>query len=539
MPTQRAEVPRTTTPDRKRVIFRATSHCPHGRISGSSYFLRPTRPSPRRLQNPLHLFLPRMNPRFSMLFASLALAASALAQSPLQDGNLVVVRVGTGAAALSTAAQAVFLEELTTAGTAVQTIAMPIAASGASGSLVLGGLATSEGHLNLSPDARWLTLAGYNTTPGTASPSATASATTSRVIARINRAGLLDTTTQISNAFSAGTMRSSATDDGLQFWASGSNSGVQRVLFGATTAAPVSTGLPTNLRDVTVWNRQLYCSSASGTSFGVLTVGTGLPTSGASIAPLPGMPTSGISGYDHFFADANTLYLADDGAVSGGIRKYTLVAGTWTFQYALTPAGTLTRYLTGSVDQSGTVTLYATTTQTNANTIVSVVDAGAGSPFTTVATAPVNTVFRGVRVLRPRGSVLFAGLGSPTTLAAVPGIDAVGSPVIGNTNFAVSGTNFLPFGPGGLLVKVGNTLPFGIPLPGAQPGCDLYVGLPEDIFGITFADGTGNASYGLGLPNDPFFIGVPVGAQWLVLDPALPFSLPLATSRAVQLVLGR
>jgi hypothetical protein len=104
---------------------------------------------------------------------------------------------------------------------------------------------------------------------------------------------------------------------------------------------------------------------------------------------------------------------------------------------------------------------------------VSVVDAGAGSPFTTVATAAANTVFRGCRSLNARGSVLFGGAGSPTTLATTPTIDAVGTPVIGNAGFTVTGGNFLPFGPGGLLVKVGALLPFGIPLPGAQPGCDL------------------------------------------------------------------
>ena len=480
-----------------------------------------------------------MNTRFSALFTGLALAASALAQSPLTNGNLVVVRVGTGAAALSGSTQAVFVDEYTTAGTLVQSLTLPVAASGASGALTLSGTATSEGHINLTADGRYLSMAGYNLVPGTASPAGTASATVSRVIARIDGAGVIDTSTQITNSFSAGTVRSAATDDGSQFWVSGSNSGVQYVTFGATTSTAASTGTPTNLRDVQIWNRQLFCSTASGTTQGVCTVGTGTPTTGAAIAQLPGFPTTGISNYDFFFADANTLYIADDGALSGGIRKYTQTAGTWSLAYTLVPSGTLCRYLTGKVDPAGVVTLFATTTQATANTIVSVVDAGAGSPFTTVATAAANTVFRGCRSLNARGSVLFGGAGSPTTLATTPTIDAVGTPVIGNAGFTVTGSNFLPFGPGGLLVKVGALLPFGIPLPGAQPGCDLWVGLPEDIFGITFADASGNATYGLGLPNDPFFLGLQVGAQWLVLDPALPFSLQLATSRGMQLVLGR
>lgn len=480
-----------------------------------------------------------MIPRFSILLAVAAFTADAAAQIPLTNGNLMVVRVGTGAAALSGSTQAVFVDEYTASGTLVQSLTLPTAAAGSAGALTLSGTATSEGHLNLSTDGRYLTMAGYNLVTGTASPATTASATTSRVVARIDGFGLVDTTTQITNSFSAGTVRTAATEDGTQFWVAGSNSGVQNVAFGATTSTAASTGTPTNLRDLQIWNRQVYCSSASGTSQGVLQLGTGLPTSGAALTQLPGFPTTGISHYDFFFADANTLYCADDGATSGGIRKYTLSGGVWTLAYNLVPAGTLCRYLTGSVDTAGVVTLYATTTQTSANTIVSVVDAGVGSPFTTVATAAANTVFRGVRFLRPRGSVQFGGVGSPMSSTAVPTIDAVGVPAIGNLGFSITGSNFLPFGPGGLIVKVGGLLPFGIPLPGAQPGCDLYVGLPEDIFGIVFADATGAASYGLGLPNDPFFLGLTVGAQWLVLDPALPFSLQLATSRGMQLVLGR
>ncbi len=475
-----------------------------------------------------------------LALSSLLLAATTLAQAPFGNGNLVVVRVGTGAAALSGSTQAVFLDEYTTTGTFVQAVPMPIAASGPNAALTLGGTASSEGSINLSGNGQWLTLAGYNLAPGIATPASTASAVTSRVIARVDMNANRDTTTQITNSFSTGTMRSAVTEDGADFWASGSNSGVQYVTYGSTTSTAASTGAPTNLRMVHIWNRQLHCSSASGTAFGVLTVGVGLPTSPSPITQLPGMPPSGISTYDCFFADENTLYLSDDGALSGGIRKYTRISGVWTFAYTLVPSGTLVRYLTGSVDVlTGQVTLYGTTTQTSANTIVTVVDTGPSSLLTPIATTPVNTVMRGIRLLRQRGSVLFGGAGSPTTLPATPTIDAVGTPVLGNAGFAIAGTNFLPFGPGGVLIKVGNLFPIGFPLPGAQPGCDLYVGLPEDIFGITFADAGGNASYGLPLPLDPFFLGLPVAAQWLVLDPALPFSLQLASSRGMQLTLGK
>src|SRR6266705_537597 len=61
------------------------------------------------------------------------------------SGNLVVYRVGTGSGALASSATAVFLDEYTTAGTFVQTIAMPTTDSGANQTLTASGTATSEG----------------------------------------------------------------------------------------------------------------------------------------------------------------------------------------------------------------------------------------------------------------------------------------------------------------------------------------------------------------------------------------------------------
>ena len=48
-------------------------------------------------------------------------------------GDIVVERVGNGGAALSSASQAVFLNEYTPTGTLVQSIALPTAVSGATG----------------------------------------------------------------------------------------------------------------------------------------------------------------------------------------------------------------------------------------------------------------------------------------------------------------------------------------------------------------------------------------------------------------------
>src|SRR5690349_6752726 len=65
----------------------------------------------------------------------------------LATGNLAVVKVGTGAAALSTAATAVFIEERTTAGALVTTLNLPTAAAGPQLPYTLSGTATSEGFI--------------------------------------------------------------------------------------------------------------------------------------------------------------------------------------------------------------------------------------------------------------------------------------------------------------------------------------------------------------------------------------------------------
>lgn len=471
--------------------------------------------------------------------APIALSSLLASQTPVTPGNLLVVRVGTGAAALSNAAQATFVDEYTPAGALVRSIAMPTVPGGAQRALTNSGTATSEGHLSSSPDGRFYCLAGYDAAPGSASIAASLSAATPRVIARIGLDGSVDTSTSTTTAFSANNVRTAITSDGVQFWVAGANSGVQSLTLGSTTSTAASTGTPTNLRALFISGSDLFVTSASAPTYGVLRVGSGLPTSGAALALLPGFPTAaGPSSYDFFFADANTLYVADDRTVApGGIQKWTWNGTAWTLAYSLLPTGTSVRALSGVVN-GGTTTLYATTTQTSANTIVSVTDLGPTSTYTTVATSPLNTALRGIRVAGNRYGVTSLGAGSPVA-TGVPSIGVSGgSPRIGNSSFTVTGGNFLAFGLGGLLVRVGALIVPGIPLPGTQPGCNLHVGLPEDLFGIAFADALGNASFGLGLPNDPFFIGIEIGAQWLVADPALAFPLPIGSSQGISIRVG-
>ena len=321
-------------------------------------------------------------------------------------GNIVVYRVGTGAAALNATATAVFLDEYTPAGVFVQSIPLPTADSGGNQMLTASGSATSEGLLTLSTDGRYLILTGYDAAVGTAAIAGTASSANARVIGRVGADRLIDTSTAlVTNGFSGGNIRGAASTDGQTFWATGSNTGVVTATLGATSGTVVSS-TATNLRAVEIFDGQLYVSANTGT-LRLGTVGSGTPTTGGqTITNLSGFPTTALSPYQFYFADltaavpgVDTLYVTDDRAAAsgGGITKYSLVGANWVSNG--TAANSL-RGLTG--DTSGTtVSLYATTTAA-ANSIVSLIDTGgynaafSTTTYTTLVTTATNTAFRGI-----------------------------------------------------------------------------------------------------------------------------------------------
>lgn len=340
------------------------------------------------------------------------LAAAALATPAMADfipGNLVVSLVGDGSAALTNAANPVFLSEYTTAGSLVRSLALPTAASGANRRFSVSGSATSEGHLSRSTDGRFLVIGGYDAAIGTASVVSTTSAANPRVVARVGFNDAIDTSTALGDAYSANNIRSVFTTDGADIWTAGtasSGGGVRYTTLGATTSTQLSTTI-TNIRVVNIFNGQLYVSSSTGAFQGVSAVGTGIPTtSGQTITSLAGMPST-ASSYDFHFANASTLYIADDRtSAAGGLQKWTFDGSSWSLQYTLSSGTNIgLRGLVGGDDGSGNALLYAISTD---NKLVSVIDTGAGSAFSTLATAPANTAFR---------SVEFAPVPTPGTLA--------------------------------------------------------------------------------------------------------------------------
>lgn len=480
-----------------------------------------------------------MAPTTRLLPAVLGLAAAAAAQ--ITPGNLVVLRIGTGASALTNAGTQVFLDEYTAAGAFVQTVPMPTLLNGAQQPFVCSGTATSEGGLTQSVDGRYLVAMGYGAAPGTASIAGTASASVPRVCARVALDETIDTTTALADAYSGNNARGACSWFGGEFWTAGNAttgngpSARHVPVIGSATSVQLSIAT-TNVRRVDIFAGQLYCTSAAGGLFGVGTVGVGTPTTGGqSVSPLPGMPlATGPSPYDFFFADATTVYVADDRTTSGGgIQKWTATGGVWNLQYVFTPGvGVGCRGLSGYV-ANGVATLFATTTT---NGIVKVVDTGAAATVTPLAIGAANTALRGIRWIRTPASVVNSGAGCGTTVGT-PLLTTNGAPLAGNAGFELSAYNTPPNALALFSVKLGDVLPVGLPVPGTPPCVQAYV-LPDALAAV-LADPFGAAVQPLPIPAGVALGGTRVAVQAFVLDFGLTgFALPLGQSDAMQIVVG-
>jgi hypothetical protein len=355
----------------------------------------------------------------ALLTASFIVPSRSLA-APFLPGDLVVVQVGgdVSTAALAGNATDAYLDEYSVLGGArIQQLPLPVTAANAQLALTLTGNSTSEGFLTASTNGTFLTLGGYNAAVGTAAPSGLAN---NRVIARINLNGTIDTSTLLNDATN-GNIRS-VVSDGTNVWAATSAGGVRSSTLSSTAASTQVSGTPANDRVMNIFNGQLYVSSASGTTLGVATVGTGLPTAtGQTTTLLSGFPTTGThSSYDYVFKDANTLFVADDSAAAagGGIQKWTQNGGVWSLAYTIFNNGTATtavRGLTGKVDANNNEILYGTT----GTQLISIVDPGtaagaAAATPTVLATALTGFAYRGVELIPavPEPSTLIlAGLG--------------------------------------------------------------------------------------------------------------------------------
>ncbi len=387
----------------------------------------------------------------------------------------------------------IFLDQLTTSGMVVNTLAIPTS------QLVTSFPSKSELGLNLSTNGTSLTFMGYtgngttpigagaldvsnSLTPGSSETGNYVTTTpTYRAVYQLNADGsssvtqtqaysgnngrnaILDNThNQYLTVGNAGNGKGDGTipvDNGVQSVTPGQNP----VTAGTTPVgnynitqngyAPDKQTKDNNFRGETIFNNTLYVTKGSGgngidTVYQVGASGT-LPTGKNNpIAILPGFdttlatvnassPSTNFHPFGLFFANASTLYVADEGDGTAadigakdphaGLDKYSLVSGNWQLDYALnsglnlgtqysvggyTTATDGLRNITGKVNSDGTVSIYAvTSTVSNAgdqgadpNKLVAINDllgntnatVGATEQFSTLDSAKYGEVLRGV-----------------------------------------------------------------------------------------------------------------------------------------------
>jgi len=416
----------------------------------------------------------------------------------------------------------ILLDQMTPAGTLVNTLPIPTTMVNTSFS------SKSEVALNLSADGTAITFMGYVAPPNTVDvsnantptaydPTNPAGGSYYRAVVQVGANGAIQVTP--TNSYTGNNGRAAALANGIYYMAGNGNNGggtpanvvategAQYAIPGQSYATPATaigsfeitsvinpaTGLPypgdklgkdDNLRGLTIFNNTLYMSKGSGSN-GINTVyrvgdAGSLPTpqnaASAAITVLPGFPTVLASAansvnfpFGLFFANATTLYVADEGdgtmadaatSKTAGLQKWVLNNGVWSMAYvlqsglnlgkpygvanypaALNPSPDGLRNIAGRVNGDGTVTIFAitSTVSTNGDTgadpnqLVSITDTlaattpPASEQFTVLETASAGSVLRGVCLAPVAGATpaqnvpLILSAANPSALAIAPG----------------------------------------------------------------------------------------------------------------------
>lgn len=327
-------------------------------------------------------------------FASLAAAVAGLTTmsavsfgAAISPGNLVVYRVGTGAAALGSGHTAVFLDEYTTAGALVQSLT--VSASGA-GALSAIGNATTEGIMSLSQNGQRIIFTGYRRDAGLG-----ALTTSDKVIATLDLSGTINTSVAVNDALGT-TVRSATTTDGSIYYMN--TSGAVRYV-GAPSGSSTSVVVDTrNSRQAYLFDSVLYSSNGSTAVTGKLQdygmLPTTLTTPTVDVALATGDAINGFICVDQNpgVAGVDTMYVLS--TVENLLRKYSKVGGVWTSNGSITASSALN---ITAIRNGASFDLYMTTS----TTIRKLSDASGYNGTLTgtssvIATAAANTGFRGI-----------------------------------------------------------------------------------------------------------------------------------------------
>jgi len=359
-------------------------------------------------------------------------AAASLASAAPWVGNIAVSQVDSGGTITSGVGYTVRLRDYSATTAAAgfnQSFAFN---SGASGTrLVLSGSATSEGALTRSADGQYLSIAGYNAANATAAVNG-AAANADRVYSLVPTTGNVNmnvvTAGSQATTYAANNIRSVVALDASQAYISGTGSGTSNGVRFIDQTGPVNnrvSSLPTNIRNVNIFNNKVYFSSASGANIGINTFDLALPTTtdSATTSLLFGA-TSGTgtpSPYDFVFVTDSLCYVSDDrtAANGGGIQKWVKTGTTWAVAYtlnlstALTPIGM--RGLAGEVN-GDSIDLYAISADGTPRLVgvtdtLSAATVPASAVVSVLDTAAAGTVFRGVEIIPAPGSIALMALG--------------------------------------------------------------------------------------------------------------------------------
>src|SRR6201999_371590 len=106
--------------------------------------------------------------------------------------------------------------------------------SGSNNPFTLQGDSNAVGALARSVNGRYVTLAGYQTAVG-GNPEATGA----RVVARVDAAGNVDTSTTLGKTFEKEKIRGAVTNDGSGFWVTGNGNGSGNTPLGGMIYQPL------------------------------------------------------------------------------------------------------------------------------------------------------------------------------------------------------------------------------------------------------------------------------------------------------------
>jgi hypothetical protein len=324
----------------------------------------------------------------SSFYIFIAIISHAIA-APFGGGNLVALRFGPNGVSGSVGQGPVYLDEISlnplTFGVVIQSIALPntLPLTG-NQNMITGEFSFSQGGLWRSENGQYISFSGWNTTVSASTPGVTGSGT----IAVCSYDGVCDTsiTTNSATAVPPGiggdNMRSSVTNDGINFWTSGTK-GLEYEIKPATVLCPglrscntliepVNGAAAFNYRHMVLQNGQLYASTQGSPIYGIVTYGTPNPTTPNGTSPTTVFlaPTGAASQIHGFaFVNQNTIVYGDRaaGTSGGGITAFSRVNASSPFtlqwQYVIATGAQYVHY------DPCTGRIYFTSTEASSNFI--------------------------------------------------------------------------------------------------------------------------------------------------------------------------